>query len=191
MSRSYWGIIAASGLACLLIVFGIGLYVGTLNYPDEERYQPYRDASNQPAKAEAITVIPETESLKYKEPCKNPEGRDESQLCAEWKAARAAERGALWAERGVWITLLGAIGLFVTILQGRKALGRARDANLIAKETADKQLRAYVYTDIGEFDLDGDGRMLINLQIKNFGQTPAKNVQGLIQSVIGKYPSRI
>jgi hypothetical protein len=141
-----WSFIAAlAGLACLFTVFGIGLYIGALNYPKEERYQRYRDASNQPTKLEVATVIPKTESFKYKEPCKNPEGRDESDLCAQWKAARAAERGALWAERGVWITLVGAVGLFLTIIQGRLALQRAADANKIASEIGQSQVRAQVY----------------------------------------------
>jgi hypothetical protein len=58
----------------------------------------------------------------------------------------------------------------------------------ISEMTAKRHLRAYVDTDIGSIGIDDSGRLLIDLQIRNFGKTPAKKVQSVIQSYIGKHP---
>lgn len=119
---------ALAGLAALLCTFGAGLYLGILNYPEEQRYQSYRYAADKPLEVDPRSPEPASKSLENREPCREPKGRDESDLCAQWKAARAAEDGALWAKWSFWIGLGGLLGLFSTLYYTREAVNAAREA---------------------------------------------------------------
>lgn len=179
MLRSYRGIlIALAGIAALAWAFSSGLTFGALNYPQQERYQSYRYASDKPLEIESTPIgKSDAKPLEYRVPCSEPKGSGESELCAQWKAARAAEAGALWAKFGVWATVAGIIGLLVTIVQTRVALDRARDANDIAMDSIEGQQRPWV-----DFEVFRDGILEIvddNIEIeavvkfKNIGQSPA------------------
>eukprot|EP01035_Chromulina_nebulosa_P036591 gene36591-49308_t len=125
----------AIGLAST--AFCLGAYVVALNKPHEERYQPYRYAADKPRDIDpALENKANAQPLEYREPCKEPKGRDESDLCAQWRAAKAGEQSAFWAKWGFGITALGIFGLIATIIQSRIALDRAREANTIAQDTA-------------------------------------------------------
>lgn len=92
-----------------------------------------------------------SKAVEDRQPCYKPNGKDESELCAQWKAARAGEGSALWAERTFW---LGVVGMIITvgriclllrsIRQGEVGLEAARKANAIAQEIFDKQSRPLV-----------------------------------------------
>lgn len=160
----YWGVILAFGW---LILCGA--------QPPKE--QPKSANGSQPT-APAV-VAPFVPYPGYNpDPCYYAQGHDAADLCAQWRAAVAAEKAAHEARRaGNWsvvATLLSALaigGLFVTIYQGRVA-------NRIASDTAKKQLRAYVGIDevIAEAIAGAKGeqsntRILVFL--KNYGQTPS------------------
>jgi len=51
-----------------------------------------------------------------------------SELCAQWKAADAAEASAFWAEWSFWISTLGLGGLLFTLHYTRKAVLAAEEA---------------------------------------------------------------
>jgi len=172
------GIAALVGVVLLLWTFGLGYYVAALNYPDEQRHQSYRYAADQPLDIDpAAASVPGTKPLEYREPCHNPKGRDESDLCAQWNAANAARDNAFWAKWGVWITGIGIIGLLITIVQGRMALERAHDANEIARESSERQLRAYIMIEPQGVNVPEDGLMRVPMDIINNGQTPAYNLE--------------
>lgn len=175
------GIAAVAGIVLLLLTFGIGLYVGALNYPKEERYQSYRYAADKPSEVDrSLTPPSNAETLEYRRPCQNPKGHDESDLCAQWKAANAAGDNAFWAKWGVWITGIGIVGLLITIAQGRLALERARDANEIARNSMVAETRAWVkgsvlpaVISIEPYSMKLDA----NIQVINVGNSPAIGVR--------------
>ena len=194
MPRGYRYVLAASaGIAALFAAFGAGLTLGALNYPQQERYQSYRYASDKPIELEAATLREaDAKPLEYRTPCSEPKGRDESDLCAQWKAARAAEAGTLWAKLGFWATVAGIIGLLVTIVQSRTALEKAHESNKIAYEgkrawasvkNMTATVQAYDEYFVGDpqntpLKISKQRKMLISvsLDIFNSGETPVFNL---------------
>lgn len=119
------GIFLASvaGLAALLTAWGSGYYLAALNYPDQERYQTYRYAADKPADIySAWPARIDTKPNEYRAPCDKPKGRDESDLCAQWRAAKAGEISAFWTKWSVIVGFGGMIGLFWTLYYTRKAV---------------------------------------------------------------------
>ena len=160
---------------------------------------------------------------RYADSCYNANDHDSADLCAQWRAAFAAERAATearrattWAIVAALLSFIGVGGLIYTIWQTHGALGEARRGNRlnllfekrarreakeaavetgkalavarnnarsakqhvsIAKDSAERQLRAYVSI----VELPG-GRLVAGEEIEfpfslvNRGQTPAHNV---------------
>lgn len=181
MLRGYRSLGFAAALACLLIVFGIGLFIGTLNYPDEQRHQEYRytDKDITDTKIAARPDLPETKE--YKAPCDRPYGKDESDLCAQWRAAKAAENSAFWAKWGIWIAVIGSSLLMWQIMLTREAVkdtGEATKAMNVANEIAKAAQRPWVSIEVNPKIMQRDNGT-INYQceifFKNIGLTVAKN----------------
>lgn len=100
-------------------------------------------------------------------PCITPHSREESDLCAQWKAASAAETSSNWAK---WASISGILSTIAVVA----ALYMALDANRIARRTASQQLRAYVSIDsIGFENIAIGAYVRCNVKMRNFGQTPA------------------
>lgn len=93
-----------------------------------------------------------------------------SDLCAQWKAADAAAVSAWWA----WASGLLGIGSLVGVLI---ALGLAFHSNWIARDTAKRQLRAYVYIEPGGIEVPMNGLSRVPTNIINNGQTPAYDLE--------------
>ncbi|MEO5774821.1 MAG: hypothetical protein ABIQ32_11990 [Sphingomicrobium sp.] len=141
--------VAFAGLALLFTIFGLGWISGYgLNDPQPERYQPYRDAADKPVEIEpALTRPSGTQALQNRTPCEDPKGREESDLCAQWKAANAAEDGARWTKYGFWIGVVGSIFLAWQIILTRQAVedtGHATEAMRKANAIAENAQRAWV-----------------------------------------------
>ncbi|WP_373929263.1 hypothetical protein QTN93_10560 [Sphingomonas aerolata] len=123
-----------------------------------------------------------------RQPCGPTEYKSNDDLCAQWKAADAAEKSAWWAAFAGWfggLSFLGVLG----------AIGVALHSNWIARDTAKRQLRAYISWDsvtmLLHRDRNGaviDGRLQIGW--KNNGQTPALSFVGDLDWKIfdGKIP---
>lgn len=213
MPRGDWGILAAfAGLAALFVAFGTGLYLASLNYPHEQRYQPYRYSAEQPAQAEAAAATKaDAQPLQYRTPCSQPEGQGESDLCAQWRAANAAQDGAFWTKWGVWIGIIGSSLLLWQIILTRRAVedtGEAteamREANKLAIVNTRSTLRPYVQFGKTEIqDVVVGKKPTIAAEITQTGQTPAYKVQvrltiGLVErdaaetiKIFGVIPSKV
>jgi hypothetical protein len=89
-------------------------------------------------------------------------------LCAQWKAADSAQFAA-------WLTGISLVTVAI-------ALGLTIQSNLIARDTARRQLRAYVGLDaitaIPVVNLDGDQVWKIQATWRNAGATPALKLRG-------------
>ena len=112
-------------------------------------------------------------------------------LCAQWKAADAATNSAWWA----WVSGLVGVGSLVGVLV---ALGIALHSNWIARDTAKRQLRAYVHlktADLGRCgdnnfptDCDHPVQRFAEVEIRNYGQTPALNMVSVTAVGIKPFP---
>jgi len=184
MPSRYWGaLFAAIGLA--LVAAGFGAYAVSLNEPREERHQTYRYAADKPLEFEpSVNPNAYPQPLEYREPCKEPKGRDESDLCAQWRAAKAGEDSAFWAQWGVWITGIGILGLLITIIQTRLALDRAKEANDIARKANALQLRPYLGL-VDAHETDQRYPMTVTVLIQNLGQTPAIKIRTQVYWFVG------
>lgn len=107
--------------------------------------------------------------------CSSKQYGSSADLCAQWKAADAASDSAWWAWAGGIIGLGSLLGVFA-------AIGLAFQSNGIARDTAKKQLRAYLDFDGVRLVTFGPGAQptatscAIAMAIKNYGQTPASGV---------------
>lgn len=96
-----------------------------------------------------------------------------SDLCAQWKAADAAQNAAKWA---MWGTLVAAVGSTLLIWN----LFQAREAVAVARDDLDQNksgLRAWVVGDalLKFVILNSTPAVEVSVKWKNTGQTPARN----------------
>lgn len=184
MPRGYRSVIIAAVIGLAVTAFGLGAYVTAVSYPEDERYQSYSDSQGDQANPPlAASNLPK--AAKRNTPCRDPQNATESDLCAQWRAAIAAEDTFEWTAFGVLASIAGIIGLYWQIALTREAVkdtGQATEAMLRANEIAEKmgqaQVRAYVsiikatWTFTPEFS-----EAAYIFEMENSGSTPAKNVR--------------
>lgn len=110
---------------------------------------------------------------------------DDADLAAQNRAATAAERSATYAKWQLWLSLLGTLGLLATLFftqrtlrLTQRSLAHAEDALAISRDTAGKELRAYLSAALNPIPLATSAGftlvgMRIDIQLKNSGATPA------------------
>lgn len=165
--------------AALFIAFGLGAYWAGLPYP-QERYQPYQSSSKVENGATA-TVSNVTAPVVERTPCNNPQSEGESDLCAQWRAAKAAEKSADWTIYGFWATLIGIALLSWQIILTREAVedtGLATLAMQRQNEIAESAQRPWVSIncEVTRFERVGASVYIdYNVLFKNEGQMAATN----------------
>jgi hypothetical protein len=84
------------------------------------------------------------------DPCYRAKSHDKADLCAQWRAAIAAEKSAHearratnWSVAATFLSFIAVVGLIVTLWQTSGALGEARRGNILAmRENARATRRA-------------------------------------------------
>lgn len=119
------------------------------------------------------------------DPCYQAKNHDTADLCAQWRAAIAAEKAAnashqsnLIGGLGGLLSFISIVLVFIALRQTERSLKEARAANQIAQASANRQLRAYLMTEdhqIQGFWRAGPTTMILKLY--NRGQTPAYDVR--------------
>jgi hypothetical protein len=111
------------------------------------------------------------------DPCYHAEDKDAADLCAQWRSAMAGEKAAHEARRATtWsivATLLNALGLMAV----GAALYLTVQSNRIARDTARRQLRAYLYIEPGGVNEAAEGLHRMPFNIINSGPTPAHDLE--------------
>ena len=111
------------------------------------------------------------------DPCYKAEDKDAADLCAQWRSAIAGEKAAHEARRATtWsivATLLNVLGLMAV----GAALYLTVQSNRIARDTAKRQLRAYLYVEPGGVNEPVDGLYRMPFNIINSGPTPAHDLE--------------
>lgn len=118
---------------------------------------------------------------------------------------RRSEEYNLEAQRKVangtkWFLIVGCLELVLTLWgialicdqlgATRDAIGKTEDANAIARDSAHRQLRPYVYLTRVTMSLNNTMGVVVDnapivLHFKNFGQTPARHVKLRAKTFIG------
>lgn len=123
---------------------------------------------------------------RYQEPCEAGQPNDKSDLCAQWYAARAARDAANWARWSLVVGVIGAAGIVVALLL-------TIQSNRIARDTAKRQLRAYLSLSDVEIEI-GDSHLAVRPRLHNSGQTQAIGVTlclPMVASATGFKPALI
>ena len=110
------------------------------------------------------------QSSRETEQCDQANDKRYSDLCAQWKAADAAADSAWWAAVGGFA---GAVSTILVLI----ALYFAFRSNWIARDTAKRQLRAYVGPEVADISLIVGSippQARLNINSRNVGQTPAQ-----------------
>jgi hypothetical protein len=123
-----------------------------------------------------------TNTGEYQTPCSDGQYNNKSDLCAQWYAARAARDAADWAFWALVVGLVGAVGIVA-------ALWLTVDSNRIARDTAKRQLRAYLGIESCVLEALDDGTgFIITAHLLNAGQTPAYKVRLMAETFGAEYP---
>jgi len=169
-----------------------------------DKANPQQSNQAQPQQQQAPAPAPPPRDAKQPlwndDACYKAKDHNAADLCAQWRAAVAAEEAAKAAKRAVTWTIVGtflsglALGaLLWTLHQTEKALDQARLGNSITESGLHRQLRPYVYLTNVHMTfphpiMDGaspsDDAPVV-LYFKNFGQTPAKHVTLRAKAIIG------
>lgn len=151
-------LLALAGLALLGITFGLGVMIGTSEQAQKYRYQSYRYAGDKPQDADStLAGQASAQALGYRTPCDQQKGQGESELCAQWKAALAAEDSAAWANWALWVSAIGIAALVWQIGLTRRAMQDTGLALDIARRTADVAHdghKAFVESERGHLKLE-------------------------------------
>lgn len=190
MLRGDWRWYDAAGCGLIGLCLALGaIGVSLSKQPQPDRYQSYRYAPGDPEAANAA-LLNKTRPVEYRKPCERPEGHDESDLCAQWKAARAAEAGALWTERGFWVGLIGAVGLAITIILNMLQTRAAVDALEQSRLVSFAELRPWIKITVEneEVILESNGwiKILFTVKFLNNGKTVADNVRSYVSPIPGE-----
>lgn len=105
--------------------------------------------------------------------------REEYELQAQKETAEWSYYALLISFIQIPINIIGLVALIITIKQGQSALRRAREANNIAREIGDAQVRPYLHLK-GDLQYTVDKSLLIyeiDTFIENSGQIPAVNIR--------------
>ena len=183
-----------------IVVALAGLALSGATPPKKETVT--QQATSQPSPTTAPLADYTPYPNRYADSCYGDKGHDTADLCAQWRAAVAADKNADTAYWSNWIAGAGAMLSFVSIILVVIALGQTRKANRISKreygagrldaknaskltedslrearQTNARQLRPYLNF-MGEKSNDPkfERGAPIPYAFKNFGQTPAENV---------------
>lgn len=172
MSDGRGGFVAAGIFGLVVISASAGSYL-TLNVGNDIDYPRYYDAVGENAVAQQPTMTKPTRRL----PCVAMVSRDESDLCAQWRAATAAEHGAFWSFAQMVLSGAGLIGLFVTLWFNRRALILAERGNSAARQIGQAQTKCYIDIESVKIKVTEHELILLQVEYKNAGQSPAIKLQ--------------
>jgi hypothetical protein len=166
------------------LVFALGHWAGSYHQyhraPDEQREA---DASGEPLNKTTFWRVHSGSTKSYQTICDQPIDETQADLCQQWRSAQKAEEIAGYTLVSIFVGFAGLAGLAFTVQYAREAAtaahrsaAKATVANKIARESAERQLRAYVTVD--SFDLDLTGPLPVGIAaIRNTGHTPAKELR--------------
>jgi hypothetical protein len=95
-------------------------------------------------------------------------------LCEQRRMDKAAVETAKWAKWQFIALIVAVLVAIVAVLVAIVALYAAFEANTIARDSAERQVRAYIGVVTGRVDWIDD-RPFAKLTIKNTGQSPAQD----------------
>ncbi|MBI1330487.1 MAG: hypothetical protein GC166_11380 [Alphaproteobacteria bacterium] len=141
-------------------------------------YQPATHASF-PKAVKKAEVAPKA----YDPHCQRPQDRADSDLCAQWQNAKVMAEANRLSRLSISITAweFGALVLSLCFTgwaawAAGRAASSADEAIETTRDIGEKQVRAYLACEDGEFKVLG-GWVSCKINIRNFGQSPANKIR--------------
>lgn len=187
MPSGYGHAVLAAGLALCLTTATLG-QVSDKQDVQSTKEEPKTATQEQPKSPAPVSPAPPSESRRapvYQPDCERPKDRDEADLCEQRRMAEAAIDTANWAKKQFWATVWEIVALVGTIAVAVFAVFAAFSANRISRESAERQLRAYVCVMNTKISRENDRVIHAVVYMKNSGQTPARNVTSRTTISIG------
>lgn len=145
-----------------------------------------------PSPQAGLAAIADTIDRTARQPEANEERRAEADLEAQQQMARWAAAVGIFTGVQVLVGIAGVVAVLMTLNQGKIALNKAKEANEIARASAEKQLRAYVVA--SKLYMSGvapDNSPTFHYTLKNTGQTPARSIRVRIAIQAGPKDAKI
>lgn len=120
--------------------------------------------------------------------CDRPENREEADLCAQMRVAKAAENIAALADRQIKLSYLELGALLLSLLAISVAAMIAMRALRLARDRTRRELRAYVFPIYAHIRDVRASRPAFVIDVKNFGQTPAYGLRVKTALQSGSHP---
>lgn len=196
---------ARAGLIGLILLAALTEVSVAQSKSDPQREAKQTEARHQPSEAQVGSAISGTQ---YHPVCDSPPSREDAEYCQEWRAAVAAQKQAELAFYQLIASIIG-IGavtatLYLTFMATRAAIESVEASQRSAKaaenavqkseailahaeQTAERQLRAYVYVSEIHCAII-NGIRTVKTTFKNFGQTPAYECSIVVKVWIRPYP---
>ena len=134
-----------------LLVIAIGLILSAASQPRQggDTEQRHQQTSEQGALRDIASSLQEANKPdETTKPCPK-EGPDrKSDLCAQWKAADAAEASAYWTQATFWLGISGVFLGFLTLIAAGAAAKFAREAVMTADRALRDGDRAFIYPEM-------------------------------------------
>lgn len=174
------GYIAVALFGLCLIAGGFGIVIGR-DYHISDAHPVYMDTEDGKRSSPIV-----------KRPCEAMNSLNEADLCAQYKAASAAQFSAFWSMIQAITGVFAVIGLIVTLLYNRTALAIAQAAQDSSQDLGQRQVRAYVTFKPDVFiSIREGGFITVDYTVFNSGQTPARRLHAEIKAdVIILHPTR-
>ncbi|AZO15093.1 hypothetical protein EJ069_10340 [Mesorhizobium sp. M2A.F.Ca.ET.043.05.1.1] len=132
----------------------------------------------------------------YKDPCEVGQDDRNSDLCAQWKAADAAEQSAFWTMIGVIVGGLTLIAAGLAAWYAGRAAQYTRDgaehagrsvktaevATEVSRQIGEAQARAYISVTKAWLENNANALPKIILQVRNSGQSPAYDLTAVFRA---------
>ncbi|BCG94449.1 hypothetical protein MesoLj131a_33130 [Mesorhizobium sp. 131-2-1] len=151
--------------------------------PPDER-EPIRQVVVQQSDLSFGTPGQSQQAAEYQSPCRAGVDNRNSDLCAQWKAADAAQQSAMWAGIGTLIGGLTFAAAVAAAIYARRAAKHTETGAIAAnktlahaEQTSKRELRAYLaVVPDGINQLIGTTEAMGHVLLQNVGKLPARNV---------------
>jgi hypothetical protein len=129
MPKTDRSLLAPAIFGLVTVSFGLGALVVALSDGPTERPEPYPYAAVPPLGLPSASTRAGSVAHQFRSPCDQPSGREDSEICAQWRATQAEEKSAYWAAWSAWVSVFGALGLIISLALTRRAVIVAMNAS--------------------------------------------------------------
>jgi hypothetical protein len=173
-------------LMCAAVVAVGGCVVLGGSNPPPEQAQSQQGADVTHLRTTSVAApspsLPSGQSAKFTaypgynpDPCYNAGDKDAADLCAQWRAAMAAEKAAYEAKRATSWSIVTTLLNGLSLIAVSAALFLTVQSNRIARETMKRSLRGYLT--VTNFKISGfrpNTPLVLDAEVVNGGATPAQ-----------------